>query len=87
MIEAYLRNLYAFGPDVQRYGVAAERNRGPRIAGNLDVRQDREKAAEDAKFYVSKDGKYLIRGEVSDLAKDPLAAKPGIDRYEGCAIV
>ncbi len=29
---------------------------------------------EDAKFYVSKDGKYLVRGEVSDLSKDPLAA-------------
>src|SRR5258708_20842216 len=26
-----------------------------------------------AKFYVSKDGKYLLRGEALDLSKDPLA--------------
>src|SRR4029077_16560585 len=28
---------------------------------------------ENAKLFLSKDGKYLIRGEVSDLSKDPLA--------------
>jgi protein-disulfide isomerase len=29
--------------------------------------------SQSAKIYVSKDGKYLVRGEVSDLTKDPLA--------------
>jgi len=28
---------------------------------------------EAAKFYVSKDGRYLVRGDVSDMSKDPLA--------------
>jgi protein-disulfide isomerase len=28
---------------------------------------------QSVKFYVSKDGKYLIRGELSDMTKDPLA--------------
>jgi protein-disulfide isomerase len=32
-----------------------------------------EENTETAKLYVSKDGKYLIRGEVSELSKDPLA--------------
>jgi protein-disulfide isomerase len=71
-IEAYLRNLYAFGPDVQ-LSVSAPKETG--IAGLLEISVSVKTAegAEDAKFYVSKDGKYLIRGEVSDLAKDPLA--------------
>ena len=71
-IEAYLRNLYAFGPDVQ-LTVSAPKETG--IAGLLEtsVSVKTGEGAEDAKFYVSKDGKYLIRGEVSDLAKDPLA--------------
>src|SRR5256885_12722285 len=29
--------------------------------------------SEAARFYLSSDGKYLVRGEVSDLSKDPLA--------------
>src|SRR5262249_26680222 len=28
---------------------------------------------QNAKFYVSKDGRYLFRGELSDMTKDPLA--------------
>jgi protein-disulfide isomerase len=71
-IEAYLRNLYAFGPDVQ-LAVSAPKETG--IAGLLEtsVSVKTGESAEDAKFYVSKDGKYLIRGEVSELGKDPLA--------------
>lgn len=71
-IEAYLRNLYAFGPEVQ-LAVSAPKETG--VAGLLEtsVSVKTGEGAEDAKFYVSKDGKYLIRGEISDLAKDPLA--------------
>jgi len=71
-IEAYLRNLYAFGPEVQ---LTVSAPKETPIAGLLEtsVSVKTGDGAEDAKFYVSKDGKYLIRGEVSDLAKDPLA--------------
>jgi protein-disulfide isomerase len=71
-IEAYLRNLYAFGPDVQ-LTISAPKETG--IAGLLEtsVSVKTGEGGEDAKFYVSKDGKYLIRGDVSELGKDPLA--------------
>ena len=38
---------------------------------DIDVTIGENKEA--AKFYVSKDGKFLFRGELSDLTKDPLA--------------
>ena len=71
-IEAYLRNLYAFGPDVQ---LTVSAPKETPISGLLEtsVSVKTGEGSEDAKFYVSKDGKYLIRGDVSELAKDPLA--------------
>jgi protein-disulfide isomerase len=71
-IEAYLRNLYAFGPEVQ---LTVSAPKEMEVSGLLEtvVSVKSGDGTEDAKFYVSKDGKYLIRGEVSDLAKDPLA--------------
>jgi protein-disulfide isomerase len=71
-IEAYLRNLYAFGPDVQ---VTVGTLKETPVAGLMET-EIAVKIGEDrqtAKFYVSKDGKYLFRGELSDLTKDPLA--------------
>jgi protein-disulfide isomerase len=72
-IEAYLRNLYAFGPDVE---VTVSEPKDASMAGLLETSVSVKVGGnnEDAKFYVSKDGKYLVRGEVSELSKDPLAA-------------
>jgi protein-disulfide isomerase len=72
-IEAYVRNLYAFGPDVE---VTVSEPKDSGMAGLLETTVSVKVSGnnEDAKFYVSKDGKYLVRGEVSDLTKDPLAA-------------
>jgi protein-disulfide isomerase len=72
-IEAYLRHLYAFGPDIQlTVGVPKE----TAVEGMLEITVDVVIGGDkqSAKFYVSKDGKYLFRGEMSDLSKDPLAA-------------
>jgi protein-disulfide isomerase len=71
-IEVYLRHLYAFGPDVQ-IGVSAPKDTP--IPGLQETTVDVKigENTEKAKFYVSKDGKYLVRGEISDLGKDPLA--------------
>ncbi len=71
-VEAYLRNLYAFGPDVQvAVGVPKETNIPGLLETTIDVKIGDN--PESVKFYVSKDGKYLLRGELSDLTKDPLA--------------
>src|SRR5689334_19527503 len=72
-IEAYLRNLYAFGPDVK---VSVGPLKPSPVEGmmetDIDVTIGENK--QNATFYVSKDGKYLFRGDVSDMTKDPLAA-------------
>lgn len=71
-IEAYLRNLYAFGPDVKvLVGPLKESGVEGILETNIDVTIGENK--EKAKFYVSKDGRFLFRGELSDITKDPLA--------------
>ena len=70
-IEAYLRNLYAFGPDVQLVvGPLKETPIDGLLETTIDVTIEANK--QTVKFYVSKDGKFLFRGEMSDLTKDPL---------------
>jgi protein-disulfide isomerase len=71
-VEAYLRNLYAFGPDVQvTVGPLKESSISGLLATDISVKLDDNVQA--VQFYVSKDGKYLLRGELSDLTKDPMA--------------
>ena len=71
-VEAYLRHLYAFGPDVQVSVSAPKETPIPGILETkIDVNVNGNK--ENAKFYVTKDGKYLIQGELSDMGRDPLA--------------
>jgi protein-disulfide isomerase len=71
-IEAYLRHLYAFGPDVLLVvGTPKETAVEGLLETTIDLTMGGNKEA--VKFYVSKDGKYLFRGEMSDLTKDPLA--------------
>ena len=71
-VEAYLRHLYAFGPDVQ---VSVSAPKDSEVPGLLETTVDVKDGenSQSAKFYLSKDGKYLVRGEAADLSKDPLA--------------
>jgi len=71
-VEAYLRHLYAFGPSVQLTVSAPKDSEVPGLLETTINLKDGENS-QSAKLYVSKDGKYLVRGEVSDLTKDPLA--------------
>lgn len=72
-IEAYLRNLYAFGPDVKL--LVGPLKPSP-VEGMMetDIEVTVGENKQNATFYVSKDGRYLFRGELSDMTKDPLAA-------------
>jgi protein-disulfide isomerase len=71
-VEAYLRNLYAFGPDVQvTVGPLKESSIPGLLATDITVKV--EDNVQSVQFYVSQDGKYLLRGELSDLTKDPMA--------------
>jgi protein-disulfide isomerase len=71
-IEAYLRHLYAFGPDVRLVvGPPKETVVEGLLETTIDLTIDDNK--QTVKFYVSRDGKFLFRGEMSDMTKDPLA--------------
>jgi protein-disulfide isomerase len=71
-IEAYLRHVYAFGPETK---LAFSPLKETGVPGLLEttVELKIEDNQQSATLYVSKDGKYLLRGELSDLTKDPLA--------------
>ena len=71
-IESYLRNVYAFGPAVQlSVGPLKSTAVDGILETNIDVVIEGNKQA--VTFYVSKDGRFLFRGDLSDMTKDPLA--------------
>jgi protein-disulfide isomerase len=70
-VEAYLRNLYAFGADTV-VKIGAPKDVGVEGLLEVDVAVKIGQNEQTGKVYVTKDGKYLVRGEVSDLSKDPM---------------
>jgi protein-disulfide isomerase len=71
-IENYLRRSFALGPDVQiTVGAPAEIGNSGLLETSIDVKTDQ--GSDKVKMYITKDGRYLLRGEISDLSKDPLA--------------
>ena len=71
-VEAYLRELYAFGPDVKLVMTAPKPTDVPGLL-ETTVNLTMGESHDSAKMYVSKDGRYLFRGDMADLTKDPLA--------------
>jgi len=71
-VDAYLRNMFAFGPDV-KLTVSDFKESGVAnlLETNITVTIGVNK--EDVKMWVSKDGKYLLRGEMVDMGKDGFA--------------
>lgn len=71
-IEKYLRHIYAFGPEVK---LVIPEPKESEVAGLLvtDVELTSGENHDKARMYLSKDGKYLFRGDVADLSKDPIA--------------
>ena len=71
-VERYLRYVYAFGPEVK---LTVPEPKESEIPGLLVTTVELTSADghDSAKMYISKDGKFLVRGEVTDMAKDPMA--------------
>jgi len=71
-VERYLRYVYAFGPDVK---LTVPEPKESEVPGLLVTTVELTSADghDSAKMYISKDGKFLVRGEVADMAKDPMA--------------
>ncbi|MFI5093852.1 MAG: thioredoxin domain-containing protein [Candidatus Acidiferrum sp.] len=71
-VEAYLRKLYAFGPETA-VKISAPKDIGVEGLQEVDVEVKVGENQQTGKVYITKDGRYMFRGELSDLSKDPLA--------------
>lgn len=72
-VESYLRELFAWGPDYQvKLGPVAP----AKIPDLLEVPVQvvNQGHTETGTVYVTRDGKYLLRGEIRDMTADPFAA-------------
>jgi protein-disulfide isomerase len=71
-MDAYLRYMFAFGPDVKlTFGDFKESGVPGLLEAVVSVTIGENK--EDATMWVSKDGKFLLRGEMVDMNKDGFA--------------
>jgi protein-disulfide isomerase len=71
-VDAYLRNMFAFGPDV-KLTVSDFKESGVAYLLETNITVTIGENKEDVKMWVSKDGKYLLRGEMVDMGKDGFA--------------
>jgi len=85
-IETYLRHAFALGPDVQvTVGAPKEIGNSGIQETSIDVKTDQ--GSDTVKMYVTKDGQYLLRGELSDLSKDPLAENISKMKLDGAPVL
>jgi len=75
-VDAYVRYMFAFGPDV-KLTVSDFKESGVPNLLETNVAVTIGESKEDARMWVSKDGKYLLRGEMVDMSKDGFAENRG----------
>jgi protein-disulfide isomerase len=70
-VESFLRYYYALGPDVTiAVGTPKELGNSGLLEIPVDVKTP--DASNKVNMWLTKDGRYLIRGEMSDITTDPL---------------
>ena len=82
LTERFLRELYAWGPDVV-IKVGAPGPSKSDLFYLLPIEVTLNGQTEMGEVYVSKDGKTLLQGEVFDIAADPFATNRGKLHIEG----
>ena len=72
-VEGFLRNVYAWGSDFE---VKVGPVKPASVSGfyEVPVSVGTNGQSDSAIVYVSKDGRYMFRGEIQDMNSDPLAA-------------
>ena len=71
-VEDFLRYFYALGPDI-KITVGAPKPLGTSGISELPIEVKSPDGTDNVTMYLTTDGRYLLRGEISDLSKDPLA--------------
>jgi protein-disulfide isomerase len=81
-IEAQVRRLFALGPS---YAVACKEPKDSPLPGMLqmEVEVTYEGQSDSVLFHVTRDGRYLLRGDLIDTATDPFAANRALLKTEG----
>ena len=72
-LETFLRKLYAWGPSF-RVKIGVLRDAPAPGFYEVPVEVTMGEQSDTAIFYVSKDGRYFLRGDIQDMSTDPLAA-------------
>ena len=68
----YLRNMYAWGPEFDLKVGATKQSPIPDLL-EMPVTVGMQGQSDTATVYVTKDGKFMVRGELTDMSVDPLA--------------
>jgi protein-disulfide isomerase len=71
-VEAFLRYYFALGPDIH-ITVAAPKELGTSGLLEVPIEVKSPEGSDKIKMYLTKDGRFLLRGELTDLTTDPLA--------------
>jgi protein-disulfide isomerase len=71
-VEAYLRDLFAWTPEYQVKMSSLEPSKIPDLY-KIEVQVTDKGQTESGTVYVTKDGRYLFRGEIRDLSANPFA--------------
>jgi protein-disulfide isomerase len=85
-VETFLRHYYALGPDVQ-ITVGTPKAIGTSGLSELPIEVKSPEGSDTVKMFITADGRYLIRGEVSDLTSDPLADARSKIKIEGSPVL
>lgn len=70
-VEAFLRHNFALGPDY-KITVSPSKEIGTSGILEINVQLTTPDGVNNIKMFLSKDGRYLLRGELNDLSTDPL---------------
>lgn len=70
--EDFLRNLYAWGPAFQVNAGDVKPSVIPDLY-EIEVEVSLQGQSDTASVYVTKDGRYMVRGEIADMNADPFA--------------
>jgi len=85
-VEAFLRYYFALGPDIQ-INVGTPKELGTSGISEVPIEVKSPDGSDKIKMYLTKDGRYLLRGEISDLTADPLAENITKMRLDGAPVL
>jgi len=85
-VEAFLRYYFALGSDIQ-ITVGTPKELGTSGISEVPIEVKSADGSDTLKMYLTKDGRYLIRGEIADLTTDPLAANVAKIKVEDAPVL